>query len=128
VATKAIEVGTIVENEFATLQAFVAEECDRRLRAYTAQPRDANEHYETEIEVLSGGYAYRQLFELVQNAADAIGEAGAGHGRIHVQLNQSRLMAANTGAALDRDGVVALLNARSSSKRAGQIGRFGIGF
>jgi hypothetical protein len=32
------------------------------------------------------------------------------------------------GAALDRDGVVALLNARSSVKRAGQIGRFGIGF
>ncbi|PYD49490.1 hypothetical protein CFR79_14400 [Komagataeibacter saccharivorans] len=112
------------------MKAFVADECDRRLRAYSAQPRDANEHYETEIEVLSGGYAYRQLFELVQNAADAIGEGseGHGHGRIHVRLDRSRLTAANTGAALDRDGVVALLNARSSSKRAGQIGRFGIGF
>jgi superfamily II DNA or RNA helicase len=128
VATFAIESDTTIEHDFPTLRAFVAEECDRRLRAYTAQPRDANEHFETEIEVLSGGYAYRQLFELVQNAADAIGEGGAGHGRIHVQLDRSRLIAANTGAALDRDGVVALLNARSSSKRAGQIGRFGIGF
>ncbi|MBY3093317.1 DEAD/DEAH box helicase family protein [Rhizobium laguerreae] len=116
------------DNDFGSLKAFVAEECDRRLRAYSAQPRDANEHYETEIEVLSGGYAYRQLFELVQNAADAIGEGGEGHGRIHVRLDRSRLVAANTGAALDKHGVVALLNARSSTKRAGQIGRFGIGF
>lgn len=113
---------------FAALAAFVADECDRRLRAYSAQPRDANEHFETEVEVLSGGYAYRQLFELVQNAADAIGEGGEGHGRIEVVLDRKRLAAANTGAPIDQDGVVALLNARSSSKRAGQIGRFGIGF
>lgn len=113
---------------FDDLAAFVAEECDRRLRAYSAQPRDANEHFETEIEVLSGGYAYRQLFELVQNAADAIGEAGEAEGRIQVALDPKRLTAANTGAPVDQDGVVALLNARSSSKRAGQIGRFGIGF
>ncbi|WP_245441458.1 DEAD/DEAH box helicase [Rhizobium vallis] len=126
--TTKIAVANSNDNDFGSLKAFVAEECDRRLRAYSAQPRDANEHYETEIEVLSGGYAYRQLFELVQNAADAIGEGGEGHGRIHVRLDRSHLMAANTGAALDRDGVVALLNARSSSKRAGQIGRFGIGF
>lgn len=113
---------------FAALAAFVADECDRRLRAYSAQPRDANEHFETEVEVLSGGYAYRQMFELVQNAADAIGEGGEGRGRIEVVLDRKRLAAANTGAPIDQDGVVALLNARSSSKRAGQIGRFGIGF
>lgn len=110
------------------LADFVDDECSRRLRAYEAQPRDANEHFETEIEVLSGGYAYRQLFELVQNAADAIQESGEASGRIHVRLEPSRLLAANTGAPLDQDGIVALLNARSSAKRAGQIGRFGIGF
>lgn len=127
-ATAAAADGDDVGKGFSALKAFVAEECDRRLRAYSAQPRDANEHFETEVEVLSGGYAYRQLFELVQNAADAIGESGDAGGRIHVRLDASRLTAANSGAALDEDGIVALLNARSSSKRAGQIGRFGIGF
>lgn len=116
------------QNSYQQLAAFVEDQCSRRLRAYSAQPRDANEHYETEVEVLSGGYAYRQLFELVQNAADAILESGAGRGRIHILLKRDRLIAANTGAPLDEDGIVALLNARSSAKRAGQIGRFGVGF
>ncbi len=110
------------------LSEFVHEECQRRLRAYEAQPRDAAEHFETENEVLSGGYAYRQLYELVQNAADAILEAGESEGRICIRLAPDRLEAANTGAALDEQGIVALLNARSSSKRGNQIGRFGIGF
>ena len=115
-------------DEDSELAAFVLDECERRLRAYDAQPRDVREHYETEIEVLSGGYAWRQLFELVQNAADAIGEAGDTEGRIHIALEAGHIVAANTGAPLDKGGIVALLNARSSSKRAGQIGRFGIGF
>ncbi|EHK53640.1 DEAD/DEAH box helicase [Allomesorhizobium alhagi] len=110
------------------LAQFVANECEARLSAYSAQPRDAAEHYETENDVLSGGYAYRQLFELVQNAADAILEGGEGAGRIHVKVGRDALVAANTGAPLDQDGIVALLNARSSPKRGGQIGRFGIGF
>ena len=65
------------------LADFVDDECARRLRAYEAQPRDANEHFQTKIEVLSGGYAYRQLFELIQNAADAIQESGDTSGRIY---------------------------------------------
>ena len=116
------------EQETHSLAEFVRNECDARLRAYSAQPRDAAEHYETESDVLSGGYAYRQLFELVQNAADAIFEEGRGVGRVHVRLARDVLVAVNTGAPLDEDGIVALLNARSSSKRGGQIGRFGIGF
>ncbi len=110
------------------MSTFVLDECEKRLNAYKAQPRDAVEHFETENEVLSGGYAYRQLYELIQNAADAILEAGETHGRICVQLSPTLLEAANTGAALDEGGIVALLNARSSSKRGNQIGRFGIGF
>lgn len=114
--------------EFAQLSEFVRSECRKRLKAYEAQPRDAAEHFETENEVLSGGYAYRQLYELIQNAADAILEANEHHGRICVRLAPDRLEAANTGAALDEGGIVALLNARSSPKRGNQIGRFGIGF
>ena len=116
------------EQETHSLAGFLRNEYEARLRAYSAQPRDAVEHYETENDVLSGGYAYRQLFELVQNAADAILEEGRGAGRIHVRLARGVLVAVNTGAPLDEDGIVALLNARSSSKRGGQIGRFGIGF
>src|SRR5690625_1708265 len=116
------------ESDLEQLAEFVHDECQKRLRAYEAQPRDAAEHFETENEVLSGGYAYRQLYELVQNAADAILEAAEPQGQIHVRLSSSRLEAANTGAALDEPGIVALLNARSSPKRGNQIGRFGIGF
>ncbi len=116
------------ESELEQLAEFVRDECQKRLKAYEAQPRDATEHFETENEVLSGGYAYRQLYELVQNAADAILEAAEPQGRIHVRLFPNRLEAANTGAALDKPGIVALLNARSSPKRGNQIGRFGIGF
>lgn len=116
------------EPDLKQLVEFVHNECQKRLRAYEAQPRDAAEHFETENEVLSGGYAYRQLFELIQNAADAILEAAEPEGRIHVYLSPNRLEAANTGAVLDEPGIVALLNARSSPKRGNQIGRFGIGF
>ena len=122
------EHGRLFMTEYKRLSDYVADQCSRRLRAYEAQPRDANEHYGTEIEVLSGGYAYRQLYELVQNAADAIHEAGEPMGKILVRLEEGRILVANTGAPLDEDGIYALLNARSSQKRGGQIGRFGIGF
>ena len=122
-----MDIGSYDQN-YRLLANFVGEECDRRLRAYTAQPRDATEHFETENEVLSGGYAYRQLYELIQNSADAIIAAGDTKGRIQVKLTPHTLVAANSGAALDEEGIVALLNARSSSKRGNQIGRFGIGF
>ncbi len=66
------------------LANFVLEKYDHRLGAYTAQPRDANEHFEVENEVLSGGYAYRQLYEPIQSAADAVmATAGDTRGRIH---------------------------------------------
>ena len=123
-----IPVKEMAPGKFRALADFVQEECDRRLRAYAAQPRDAVEHFETENEVLSGGYAYRQLYELIQNAADAVTVAGDAKGRIYVRLTPDTLLAANSGEALDEDGIVALLNARSSAKRGNQIGRFGIGF
>ena len=99
-------------HDLTTLSRFVHDECERRLRAYEAQPRDAAEHFETENEVLSGGYAHRQLYELVQNAADAILEAQEESGRIIVRLSPDRLEVANTGTALDEPGIVALLNVR----------------
>ena len=119
--------------EDAALVAFVHERTDLRLRNYEGIRDDVRDHHEIEIEALAGGYSYRQVLELVQNAADAILEHAiavpdAGSGRIVLHLSGNRLYAANTGAPLSRDGIIALLSARSSSKRQNQIGRFGIGF
>ena len=100
---------------------------------YERIPDEVRDHHETEVEVLAGGYSYRQVLELVQNAADAILEdtvsnGGNMSGRIVLRLSGNRLYAANTGAPLSKEGVIALLSARSSSKRQNQIGRFGVGF
>ncbi len=104
--------------------------CRERLAAYRAAPHDAEEHANIELSVLAGGYAYRQIAELVQNAADAVadGDADTEEGRIVIEVDDAGLWAANTGAPVDRAGVRALLNAHASGKRAGQIGRFGLGF
>lgn len=104
--------------------------CSERLAAYRAAPHDAEEHGNIETAVLAGGYAYRQIAELIQNAADAVSEAGDPglRGRIVVEVDDQGLWAANSGAPVDRAGVRALLNSHASGKRAGQIGRFGLGF
>lgn len=104
--------------------------CAERLSAYRAAPHDAEEHANVETSVLAGGYGYRQVAELVQNAADAVSEVPdtGGEARIVILIDEAGLWAANTGAPVDRSGVRALLNAHTSGKRAGQIGRFGLGF
>ncbi|WP_394757574.1 sacsin N-terminal ATP-binding-like domain-containing protein [Rhodoferax sp.] len=107
----------------------------QRLKAYEAAPGDLQEHFGIEQTVLAGGYGYRQILELVQNSADAILEANDAtpdsseiRERIDVLLRGTHLYVANTGAALSRDGVEALLRSHSSPKRGNQIGRFGLGF
>ncbi|MFN8044756.1 MAG: DEAD/DEAH box helicase family protein [Dermatophilaceae bacterium] len=85
--------------------------------------QDAN----IERSIAEGAYAKRQLFELLQNAADAAaGESTAG--RIEVILTQNTLYAANTGEPFTADGVIALMGTHDSVKRDDKIGRFGLGF
>ncbi|MEG3614320.1 sacsin N-terminal ATP-binding-like domain-containing protein [Isoptericola haloaureus] len=78
-----------------------------------------------------GHYRDRVVVELLQNAADAAARAGAA-GRVEVVLDPERrvLRVANTGHALDADGVASLASLRASAKddAAGQVGRFGVGF
>jgi hypothetical protein len=105
------------------LVAYARQLCRERLSAYRAAPHDAEEHANIELSVLAGGYAYRQIAELVQNAADAVADSGGEHGRIVIEVDSAGLWAANTGEPVDRAGVKALLNAHASGKRAGQIGR-----
>jgi superfamily II DNA or RNA helicase len=120
------------EHQAADNTAFIEAEFSKRLAAYEANPSDIREHYEIEQSALGGAYSYRQIIELVQNAADAIGEdeqASRGEKpRIEIRLQDDWLIAANTGKAFTRDGVQSLLHAHVSTKRGEQIGRFGIGF
>jgi superfamily II DNA or RNA helicase len=115
----------------ASLVAYVEADRGKILQVYKIKPELIREHSGTEQSVLSSGYRYRQIFEVVQNAADAIleaADAGEDGGRILVRVTNSHLYVGNTGAPLSKDGIIALLGANSSRKRKSQIGRFGLGF
>ncbi len=106
----------------------VEEMSDRCLAAYGANPYLVEEHFAIEREIAEGGYGRRQIFELVQNGADALLESGLEGGRIAVVLSDEYLYCANEGKPIDTDGVLAILGAHRSAKRGNQIGRFGVGF
>ena len=109
------------------LGAYIGQETGKTLEAYRIQPnlvdRDANHEEDT----ARGGYARRQIFELIQNGADAL--SGTGGGRIWIGLTSSYLYCADDGQPIDQDGVRALMFAYLSPKRGtDEIGRFGMGF
>ncbi len=113
----------------------VRESTDQCLASYRANPDLVAEHFGIEQSVADGGYDRRQIFELVQNGADAILEYVAGArsgepsaGRVQVVLTDDCLYCANEGAPVDADGVKAILGAFRSRKRGNEIGRFGLGF
>lgn len=106
---------------------YVREESESTLSAYRAQPNLVEEQANQEQDTARGGYADRQVVELVQNSADQIAKVGAG--RIYIRLTDSHLYCADDGAPLDQDGAKALLFSHLSPKRAtAEIGRFGVGF
>jgi superfamily II DNA or RNA helicase len=85
-----------------------------------------SEHANIERATAQGGYGRRQIFELVQNSADAL--TGTTGGRILVLLTDAALYCANEGAPIDLEGVDAILSSHVSMKRGTEIGRFGLGF
>lgn len=109
------------------LGVYVEQESRQWLAVYRSQPRAVAEHANIERAVAEGGYGRRQLYELVQNGADAVLEGGTA-GRITVVLTDEALYCANEGAPIDRAGVDALLSSHVSAKRGDAIGRFGLGF
>ena len=110
------------------LGVYIREEVKKTLESYRAQPRLVEEHVNTEDASAYGGYADRQLLELIQNSADALAIKEGG-GRIRVRLTQDYLYCADEGIPIDEDGITALMFARMSPKRgSNQIGRFGLGF
>ncbi|WP_033355259.1 DEAD/DEAH box helicase [Kitasatospora aureofaciens] len=95
------------------------------LETYKVDPGLVQEHANNERRITQGGYGDRQLFELVQNAADEI--AAAPGGKLHVVLTDDYLYCANEGAPVTPEGAETILRMSVSRKRGGQIGRFGVG-
>lgn len=121
------------------LGRYISDESRRSLNGYREQPTWVEEHANLEQDTARGGYQHRQLFELVQNGADALWtedgctwherKAGTGGGRIEVRLTAEYLYCADDGEPIDQEGVRALMFSRLSPKRrTNQIGTFGLGF
>ncbi|MFF4699853.1 sacsin N-terminal ATP-binding-like domain-containing protein [Streptomyces chattanoogensis] len=103
----------------------VLEQSSRVLQTYAVDPGLVAEHANGERRITQGGYGDRQLFELVQNAADEMSEESSG--RVHVVLTETHLYCANEGNPVTPEGAETILRMSMSKKRGGQIGRFGVG-
>lgn len=108
------------------LAEHVALQSRRCLEAYKANPLLVKEHANIERATAQGGYGRRQIYELIQNGADAM--IGTARGKIEVLLTESALYCANEGDPIDIDGLNAILSSHVSMKRGTEIGRFGLGF
>lgn len=110
------------------------------LSAWERSPARFREDANTEEDHATGYYRDRVVVELAQNAADAAARAGV-PGRLAMWLlddgRTARLVAANTGAGIDAEGVASLASLRASAKsspvaqaqvQAQTVGRFGVGF
>ena len=112
------------------LGRYIVETSRKTLKAYEAQPDNVPQDASQEIGTAGGGYADRQIVELIQNSADALDGPMAGErGRISIQLTGNYLYCADDGDEMDEDGARALLFSHLSPKRReSEIGRFGLGF
>ncbi len=110
------------------LGKFILQETGKSLNAYREQPKLITEHARLELDTTLGGYAHRQLFELVQNSADALLQTSKGRS-ILVRLTENYFYCADNGAPIDEEGLEGLMFDRMSNKRnTAAIGRFGRGF
>lgn len=117
-----------ISNEFE-LPASVAflERLNRQtIAAYREKPVLIEEHVRQEKAIREGAYSRRQVYELVQNAVDALQDTD--NGRTHVLLTNSALYCADNGRGLTNRGLMAILNSYLSPKADQEIGRYGLGF
>lgn len=70
------------------------------------------------------------IFELLQNAADALGKRGEWHGsrRVRFTLGPNRLILSHFGKPFDEADVRSVCDIAESTKNESSIGRFGLGF
>jgi hypothetical protein len=80
----------------SAIAAHVVEESRRTLEAYRVKPALVAEHAAIERRAKQGDYGRRQIYELVQNGADAL--TGSPSGRIKVVRTETSLYCANEGA------------------------------
>lgn len=109
------------------LGRYIESEAEKTLRAYREQPSLVDEHANHEEDTARGGYQNRQLFELVQNGADALARRSLG--KIEMVLTSTHFYCADDGVPINEDGVKSLMFSHLSPKRGtAEIGRFGLGF
>ncbi|WP_431235132.1 sacsin N-terminal ATP-binding-like domain-containing protein [Mycolicibacterium psychrotolerans] len=114
------------EGTDSDLARYLLDSNERSLQSYQSKPEWIEEHARIEQGIAEGGYGHRQVYELVQNGADAMVHRSGG--RIEVILTDTHLYCANEGDPIDRPGLEALLASNMSRKRGDEIGRFGLGF
>jgi superfamily II DNA or RNA helicase len=104
----------------------VVEQTRRCLATYREDASRVRQDANIEASTSQLGYGRKQLFELIQNGADAL--QGSDGGRIRALLTPDCLYVANEGRPLTASGVTALMGTHDSVKRGDEIGRFGLGF
>lgn len=105
---------------------YITEATAKTLKAYVDDPVRLNEDARAERSWFRGGYAKRQLVELVQNSADALKHNG---GRIAIRVTDHYLYCADEGTPITKTGVESLKGAHLSPKQGTEfIGQFGLGF
>jgi superfamily II DNA or RNA helicase len=103
----------------------VDEQTQSCLEVYRADPKRVEEDAKIELTAAEGGYGRKQIFELLQNAADAL---KGSPGRIQVILADHTLYVANAGRPFAPEGVKSILASHLSRKSDEHIGQFGLGF
>lgn len=114
------------EGAESTLARGLVDSNERSLKSWEYKPEWIEEQAHIEQAIAEGGYGHRQVYELVQNGADAM--VNRSGGRIEVILTATHLYCANEGDPIDGSGLEALLGSNMSRKRGDEIGRFGLGF
>jgi Domain of unknown function (DUF3883) len=104
---------------------------------YAAIKRENVQRFGTDIDrigriLLADRYDDRThfIFELLQNAEDALSRRGSSQGRrsVSFRLSQSELSVSHFGIPFDEDDVRGICGIAQSTKDINAIGRFGIGF
>ncbi|KGN30534.1 hypothetical protein N802_06875 [Knoellia sinensis KCTC 19936] len=109
----------------STLAAVVEEQTEVCLNVYREDPSRVVQDANNERRISQGGYATRQLEELLQNAVDAARRGGS---QVEVLLTPAALYVANDGEPFDAAGIRSVMASDMSAKDDDRIGKFGIGF
>jgi hypothetical protein len=110
--------------------AFVNDVNPRHRRVYRMDPRLIEVDRNIVAMISQGDYRHRQIFELIQNAADAIVEDDSleNGGRVKIVLTQDGLYCANEGSPFSHEGIESLRYPIATTKVGNQVGRYGHGF